>query len=720
MRYRYSDRYTNGLPERKPVSHQRQSITKKDAAPTKKTSVAPIKKASSPRPDLTPLTPPASPIVRIATPSTTTTTEKMPKRNVMPTSVPNAVTIDGSFQSRLLPCPAMLAPHMKKTSSSFKKKKLASEKSALPNPTPVNNTNNDTVPNFAVNNMPTAVTMESTFMPVTTPLVQTRSIKEVSGKIPTSELSTENSKESSVSKKESGSMNSSKRDSGTKRGTKNATSKRATTTRKRGSSSNGDDGDDNGSPNSMPPKKIRNMAKRSTKRLPILEDTFELRYVIKGHTEDNIPVRSKDELEDSKDNWCCAFEPNVKQLANEKGEFSETAMDTVAICGSYTVLFLDTQQGRYIKKYTHPESQEIFYCLAWTTLTGKQQLVSLKEAKEEDDSNENQQVSEEEEEEDDDGSSCNLLAVAGRLGSIKLLNPLQNECYCYLFGHRKAVLALSFAKAEPRWLLSASADRTVRLWDIGSPRTSGDNSSCLAMFVLPANKGGLPTSVEMSYDMKTVVVGCDNGDMYRFVITAEQLKSFRTRAIEQRKEHPQDGDKWKHLGPIATINAKMRFPGGDEWHEGYVDGVHILGQDGNTRNKMNNLIVSRGSDDMEIIVWNPTKSTTTDGDIHMSLEWPDAAGSSGLRFKVIEQDNQKVLVGGDYEGGLRIYNIGQGKRSKVLDDGSLEQFEPVKVLTHSMSSELMRDVACSSDTRTIVAIDNNNTIFVWASKKLSW
>jgi hypothetical protein len=30
-----------------------------------------------------------------------------------------------------------------------------------------------------------------------------------------------------------------------------------------------------------------------------------------------------------------------------------------------------------------------------------------------------------------------------------------------------------------------------------------------------------------------------------------------------------------------------------------------------------------------------------------------------------------------------------------------------------MSSELIRDVCCSSDTRTIVAVDNNNTVFVW-------
>lgn len=126
----------------------------------------------------------------------------------------------------------------------------------------------------------------------------------------------------------------------------------------------------------------------------------------------------------------------------------------VAICGSYTVLLLDTLQARYTKKYTHTEIQEIFYCMAWTTLSGPQLL--------------NDSLAEDQ--------SCNVLAIAGRLGSIKLLNPLQNECYRYLFGHEKAVLKMVFAKSEPRWLFTASSDKTVRLWDIGSPTSKDDDS----------------------------------------------------------------------------------------------------------------------------------------------------------------------------------------------------------------------------------------------------
>jgi hypothetical protein len=130
-----------------------------------------------------------------------------------------------------------------------------------------------------------------------------------------------------------------------------------------------------------------------------LDGAYKLSMVFQGHTDINVPVKSidDDDLTDAKDIWCCEFEPPRP---------GQPVHNVVAICGSYTVLLLDTQQGRYIKKFTHAETQEIFYSMAWTTLSGLDLL--------------NTDVNAEE--------SCNILAVAGRLGSIKLLNPLQNEC----------------------------------------------------------------------------------------------------------------------------------------------------------------------------------------------------------------------------------------------------------------------------------------------------
>ncbi|KAI9487388.1 MAG: WD40-repeat-containing domain protein [Benjaminiella poitrasii] len=427
--------------------------------------------------------------------------------------------------------------------------------------------------------------------------------------------------------------------------------------------------------------------KKAVKRrsLPILDATYKLKLIVKGHTKINIPVREKDDLEDSKDIWCCEFEPvrHDDTMANH----------VAAIASSYSILFLDTEQGRFVKKYTHSEIQEVFYTMAWTTLKGKELL--------------NEQATE-------DDPECNILAVAGRLGSIKLLNPLQNECYRYLFGHRKAVLALTFSKMEPRWLFSASADQTVRLWDIGSPTSKTDDSACLAKFNIPPRAGN-PTSISISHDLSMLIVGCDSGDMLRYGITKEQLKAFRTKAQEFReKQAARNGDKWASGGAISTSSPITIYPAGDEWHEGYLDGIYILGQDGNESHRLYNKIVSRASDDMEIIIWDPKKSTKYDASIEKSLEWPESAGCTGVKYKVIEKEGQKVLFAGDYDGQIRIYNIGDGKKSKTLGDNSKEQFPPTRILSHPSSAELIRDVTYSSDTGTIIAVDNNNTIFVWA------
>jgi hypothetical protein len=40
---------------------------------------------------------------------------------------------------------------------------------------------------------------------------------------------------------------------------------------------------------------------------------------------------------------------------------------------------------------------------------------------------------------------------------------------------------------------------------------------------------------------------------------------------------------------------------------------------------------------MEIILWDPVKSSVKDAEIDISLDWPDSGDCTGLRFKVVEQ-----------------------------------------------------------------------------------
>lgn len=82
---------------------------------------------------------------------------------------------------------------------------------------------------------------------------------------------------------------------------------------------------------------------------------------------------------------------------------------------------------------------------------------------------------------------------------------------------------------------------------------------------------------------------------------------------------------------------------------------------------------------MEFIIWDPNSSTKKDADILLSLAWPDSQNCTGVRFKVIEKEGQKVLIAGEYDGRIYIYNIGDMKQRKKLADNSVEQEEPTRV-----------------------------------------
>ncbi|KAG0194845.1 Leucine-rich repeats and WD repeat domain-containing protein 1 [Apophysomyces sp. BC1034] len=404
---------------------------------------------------------------------------------------------------------------------------------------------------------------------------------------------------------------------------------------------------------------------------------FHLPYRLKHAIRRQIVMPEEDEDREHLNIWACEFEPRREAAAST----------VVALCTENLILFLDVVQGKYIKKYTHPEPLETFYALAWTTLDGPEDFL--------DSTIEN---------------SCSILAAAGRLGSIKLVNPLQNECFRYLFGHQKGVSKLMFSKQRRRWLFSASDDMSVRLWDIGTPTSKTDNSTCLAKFILPSTTG-VPTAISLSPDMSRLAVGCETGDMALYDLGPTVLKK-----LEKSKD-------------AVAFKSHTLYPAGDEWHEGYVDDIHIIDKQSNGLDgcvgkfkltlrflsliEINQSPVSRGASDREILVWNPQKSTKTDADIVMSLMWPDADDIAGVRFKVFERSNQKAVVAGDYEGQIHVFDIGNGRKSKTLEDGTKERFPATKIFSHLLSKAVIRDVSLSDDTRILVAVDSESTVFVW-------
>ncbi|KAG2226260.1 hypothetical protein INT45_005932 [Circinella minor] len=407
--------------------------------------------------------------------------------------------------------------------------------------------------------------------------------------------------------------------------------------------------------------------KKRIEPLPLLNHSYKLSSILKGHASDN-------NEENDNNLWACEFEPTT---------------GLVALCGANNILFLNVQLGRYVKKYTHIEPNEEFLCLSWTQLIGPKDLLDENAVED---------------------AQCNILAAAGQLGSIKLFNTLQNECFRYLFGHQKQVRKLQFSKSKPRWLFSCSEDMTVRLWDIGPPNVNDQNNSsmCLAKFSLPSQVSE-PSAFCITPNLSMMMVGCMQGEMVRYDIKPSEIRKLEN----EEKNNNNNINETSHS--MKTFKHKLIYPSGNEWHEGYIDDIYILGQqqERSKSHALDHFIVSRGSDDFETLIWDPKKSTKTDAEIAISLEWPDSENHVGLRMKVVEQRGEKVLLAGDYKGQIRIFNIGNDRKSRTLEDGTKEMFPPTKILSHGMSSAVIRDLCISKDTKKIIAVNSTNEVFIW-------
>ncbi|KAL1916418.1 uncharacterized protein VTP21DRAFT_5609 [Calcarisporiella thermophila] len=389
--------------------------------------------------------------------------------------------------------------------------------------------------------------------------------------------------------------------------------------------------------------KLRGRTKESEVKGPsALKSQYELSHIIRA-----FPHISQDgEANPTEDKyisvWSCEFQPSREGESN-----------VVTVCGVNSIIFIDVHRGEIIAKYTHPEMNEEFYSLAWTTVVHK-------------------------------GNPIDILAAAGHLGSIKLINPTQNECYRILHGHQRNVVQLRFSATQPRWLYSACSDRTIRLWDIGHP-SGGEknNAACLATFSVTR----LPSTICPLPGDKGLLVGCENGLMERYQFDPADLRA---------KEEPRHFDK-----PIMT------YPCSEEWHESHVDNIVTM-----QSQKEQDWVISRAAEDEEIILWNWRRSTPEDADIRLALLWPQARVIF-QRFCVTSD----ALVAGDAEGNVHIFDL--TKTSRTLEDQSKERLPPEMVLAHPQSDTVLRDVAIAPGNGCIVATNCENLVYIWLRKSSS-
>ena len=160
-------------------------------------------------------------------------------------------------------------------------------------------------------------------------------------------------------------------------------------------------------------KKKRNSSPYVNKKPRKATSSHALQHLLQTHSKENDPNDFQTKV------WMCAFEPDI----NNPGKTT----NLVATCGGDSICFIDCETGLVLKKYR--QKNEEFYCLAWTILKYRNELSK-------------------------EDATLAAVAVAGRSGDIKLIDPQNLVCFEHVSYHKKPVDALAFHPIIQHWLFS--------------------------------------------------------------------------------------------------------------------------------------------------------------------------------------------------------------------------------------------------------------------------
>ena len=153
--------------------------------------------------------------------------------------------------------------------------------------------------------------------------------------------------------------------------------------------------------------------KKQNNLLSKLKNELQLTWLLQTHSKENNPKDWSTKV------WMCEFEPDK--------ETPGSTTEIVATCGGDSICFINCETGFVHKKYKQQE--EVFYCMSWTVLPCRT-FDGVGERK------------------------VSLLAAAGILGDIILINTEKLVCYRRIMHHKKPVDALIFHPLRPHWLFS--------------------------------------------------------------------------------------------------------------------------------------------------------------------------------------------------------------------------------------------------------------------------
>ena len=400
---------------------------------------------------------------------------------------------------------------------------------------------------------------------------------------------------------------------------------------------------------------------RLAPRQVIHESQYELRHALRCHSSAEL---GRDDAETRV--WSVAARPQV--------DGGSVAM--VAAGGGNAVVVIDCPSGIVEYKYTEMEGED-FYALAWR----------------------------------DEG----VLAAAGAMGDIKMLDIRQHVCYELLMGHSASIYSLAFAPHDRSLMASAGADGIVCLWRTSTaadertmvdPATGEEvrhrrRSERLAVY--HAHRAAI-NCVAFTPDAASILTCCDDHTMALWPV------------------YPNDSGL-----EVETAQATYRDP----FHSSNVDCGRFVTE---------SIVVSKGACEADIMIWNKDSINRLDLSQVRRLVRAHAPGTpeSEIETKYREQHilgslsteetdelfikfdvatNLATLAIGTSDGRVLLHDLAgtvRAAEARRMGDQLPEDIAPRRILTPpDRFRSTVRGVAMSDDGEYVVAVTDANIVLIY-------
>ncbi|CAF3657135.1 unnamed protein product [Rotaria sordida] len=327
----------------------------------------------------------------------------------------------------------------------------------------------------------------------------------------------------------------------------------------------------------------------------------------------------------------------------------------------------NTNKTQLVHAYLDPDANEEYFACAWTTIDDKT-----------------------------DNSPKILLAAGGERGVIRILDINRKSQYTALL-QTGAINHLTFAKAKPNFLCTASKNFTVTLWDILS-------SMCLVVFHGPNGHTDQVLCVDINDQCTMLASASMDRSVFVWSLTSDKIREQID--LAENPIHEQKRRLIKaYAVAFADIEAKAKT-----LHSHYVDNVQWYGD----------VLLSRSADNT-FCLWQPIFSNTTKASsIKLLLKWVvhEKEYIWFLKFDICRASQEHLydipiksyseisglLAIGTLDGQIQVWDLRHHMHNPSVDF--------VKLKNVNSKAKISR-VSFNYDGSILVACSDDSRVFIW-------